>query len=194
MSGHILAIGSRAELDDPGLASAIESVLLVAAEPVTVGALVAATQQPRSRVERALEHLGTSLHAGTRLQRHGQQVQLVTAPENLEYVRRYIGAEKPAPLSRAAMETLSVIAYKQPVTRAEIEAVRGVDSEHSIRRLLARDLIQELGHRSVAGRPSEFGTTIAFLEYFGLMSLDDLPPLAQEDDRELDPAGLGLRG
>lgn len=193
MSGQILTIGGRAGLDDAQLASAVESILLVAAEPVSIGALVAATQQPRARVVTALELLSRSLQGGIRLQRHGQHAQLVSAPDNLECVQRFLGSEKPAPLSRAALETLTVVAYKQPVTRAEIEAVRGVDSDHSIRRLLARDLIQEVGHRAVVGRPQEFGTTIAFLEYFGLMSLDELPPLPEEDADELDPTGLGLR-
>lgn len=194
MSGRILKIAGTAEQDDARLASAIESVLLVAVEPVSVAALIAATQEPRSRVERALGLVAESLQRGIRLQRHGPHVQFVTAPENVEVVQRFLGAEKPAPLSRAAMETLTVIAYKQPVTRAEIEAVRGVDSDHSIRRLLARGLIEERGHRDVVGRPAEFGTTMAFLEHFGLMSLEDLPPLPTDGDGDLDPTGLGLRG
>jgi segregation and condensation protein B len=116
----------------------------------------------------------------------------VTAPQNVEVVQRYLGSEKPAPLSRAALETLTVVAYRQPVTRAEIDAARGVDSDHAVRKLLARGLIEERGHRDALGRPVEFGTSMAFLEYFGLMSLDELPPLPEEADL-LDPTGLGLR-
>jgi segregation and condensation protein B len=193
LSGRILTLNSTAGPDEAQVASAIESVLLVAPEPVSIAALIAATQMPRGTVERALRVLGERLSHGTRLQRHGSHVQLVTAPENVEVVQRFLGSEKPAPLSRAALETLTVVAYRQPVTRAEIEEARGVDSDHSIRKLLARGLIEERGHREGVGRAVEFGTTMAFLEYFGLTSFDELPPLPDDDGEALDPSGLGLR-
>jgi len=145
LTGRILTIAGKAERDEEWLPSAIESVLLVATEPVSVAALVAATQQPRASVERAIRLLGESLRGGSRLQRQGPYLQLVTAPENVEVVQRFLGAEKPAPLSRSAMETLMVGPYNQPVTRADIEAARGVDCDHSLRRLLAGCLIEEAG-------------------------------------------------
>jgi segregation and condensation protein B len=120
--------------------------------------------------------------------------QLVTAPENAEVIQRYLGAAKPPALSRAALETLSVVAYRQPVTRPEIEAARGVNSDRPIQTLLARGLIEELGRRDTVGRPVEYGTGFGFLEYFGLESLDQLPPLEPEQPWERsDPAAFGMR-
>jgi segregation and condensation protein B len=179
---------------DEALISAIESILLVASDPVPVPALVSATRTGRGCVDSALDRLQDRLRGGIRLQRHDGTVQLVTAPENVETVQRFLGAERPPPLSRAALETLTVVAYRQPVTRAEIESARGVDSDHSLRRLLARGLVEERGRRDVVGRPVEYGTTARFLEYFGLSSLADLPPLPGEESEGVPAAHLGMRG
>lgn len=184
----------QGEPAEPELVSAVESILLVAGEPVSLAALAAATEQPRRLVERALETLARRLMSGIRLQRHEGTAQLVTAPENVAVVQRFLGSVKPPPLSRAALETVAVIAYHQPVTRAEIEAARGVDSDSSIRRLVARGLIEERGRRATVGRPAEYGTTPEFLQYFGLTSLDGLPAYGDEIGSRMEPRGLGLRG
>jgi segregation and condensation protein B len=170
----------------------IEAILLVAVEPVSLNDLVSATDAPRGEVHEALSVLKGRLTCGIRLQEHEARFQLVTAPESVSAVQRFLGAVRPAPLSRAALETLAVIAYRQPVTRTEIEEARGVDSDRSLRTLLMRELVEELGRRPTPGRPAEYGTTVQFLEYFGLGSLDELPPI-HEDVVELHAADLGFR-
>jgi segregation and condensation protein B len=174
------------------LASAVESILLVAAEPVSLAELASATGASRPSVREALALLHRRLTGGIRLQEHAGKVQLVSAPENVEAVQRFLGAVRPAPLSRAALETLAIVAYRQPVTRGEIDAARAVDSDRAVRTLLSRELVEVVGHRSGPGRPAEYGTTIHFLEYFGLTSLDQLPPLDLEPER-LEASTLGLR-
>jgi segregation and condensation protein B len=174
------------------LASAIESLLLVAAEPVSFAELVAATGAARSEVLRAVACLRQRLHGGIRVQEHAGKLQLVTAPENVEIVQRFLGAVRPAPLSRAALETLAVVAYRQPVTRTEIDSARGVDSDRALRTLLLRELVEEVGRRSAPGRPAEYGTTQQFLEYFGLSSLGELPP-PDVEPVSIEASALGLR-
>lgn len=183
----------RVELDDAQLLSALESVLLVAPEPVSLATLASATGEPRGRVAQALEALQSRLGGGIRLQCHDGRYRLITAPENVEVVQRFLGAAKPPPLSRAALEALTVVAYRQPVTRSEIDEARGVDSDRALRTLLARGLIEERGRRNVIGRPAEFGTTAEFLEYFGLASLAELPEMSGSSSDPVDPEGLGLR-
>ena len=184
---------SEPEPYDAHLTSALESVLLVATEPVTVTALAAALQQPRARVLGALHVLGDVLTGGIRLQVDRGRAQLVTSPENAEVVQRFLGISRPPALSRSAMEVLAVVAYRQPVTRPEIEAVRGVSSDRTVQTLLARGLIEELGRRDTVGHPIEYGTTFGFLEYFGLSSLDVLPPLEGDEPQYVDPSSLGIR-
>jgi segregation and condensation protein B len=118
-----------------------------------------------------------------RLQQSGDLVQLVSAPQTGVYVERFLGLEHP-PLTNASLETLAIIAYRQPMTRAGIESVRGVDCDGPIRTLLARGLIEEVGRAPVVGRPTLFGTTVRFLEYFGLERPDDLPPLPLTEDAQ----------
>lgn len=179
---------------DERLRSEIESILLVAGGPVNVAELAGATGVDRHTVNAALSELATSLRGGIRLQIHEAQVQLVTAPENIDAVQRYLGTAKPPGLSRAALETLAVVAYRQPVTRPEIEASRGVNSDRAVQTLLARGLIEEQGQRDAPGRPMQYGTGFAFLEYFGLQSLNDLPPLREGEVEAVDATKIGLRG
>jgi segregation and condensation protein B len=178
---------------DEALVSAVESLLLVAGGPVQVTALARVLETRPARIYAALQRLRESLRGGIRLQMSGGAAQLTTAPENASIVQRFAGTEKPAPLSRSALEALTVIAYRQPVTRGEIEAVRGVNSDRAVQTLLARGLIEERGHRESPGRPIEYVTTFGFLEYFGLGSIDDLPPLTLEMEDETQPASLGMR-
>ena len=111
-----------------------------------------------------------------------------TAPASARYIRRLRGLEEQARLSRAALEVLAVVAYRQPVTRAEIEAIRGVNGDRALSTLLARGLIAEVGRRETVGRPVEFGTTLGFLEHLGLRSLDDLPAVAPSGPEAADEA------
>lgn len=180
-------------LDEAALDSAVESVLLAAGGPVTLSALAAATEGSTSAVRMSLHRLAGRLTGGIRLQLDGASAQLVTAPENIETVHRFLGTERPPALSRAAIETLVVVAYRQPVTRAEIGGARGVNSDRAVQTLRARGLIEEAGTRDVLGRPMQYATTFGFLEYFGLSSLSDLPPVTEDPEIALDPTRLGLR-
>jgi len=181
------------EPGDSELEGAIESILLVAGGPVSVRNLAGTLGQPLKRVNEALKSLQAKLDSGIRLQVDRSEAQLVTAPEYAEVVRNFLGSAKPAPLSRAALEVLAVVAYHQPVTRSEIEAARGVNSDRTVQTLLARELIEEHGHRDTPGRPMEYITGFRFLETFGLRSLEDLPPLPKESIEQVELTRLGLR-
>jgi segregation and condensation protein B len=155
-------------------------LLFVAGAPLSPRRLAEAAGCDEASVIEALAELERRLVGrGIRLQRHGDLVQLVTAPEAAAAVERLLGLDGSVRLSNAALETLAVIAYRQPVTRAQIEQVRGVSADRAIATLLAHGLIEEVGRLESVGRPALFGTTVEFLEHFGLMSLADLPPLPE---------------
>lgn len=168
------------------LANVLEAVLFVADAPIDVAALARTVNASKHDVVSALDDLADSCRPrGVRLQRTGDLVQLVSAPQTAAYVERFLGLEHP-PLTNPSLETLAIIAYRQPMTRTGIESVRGVDCDGPIRTLLARGLIEEVGRSPVVGRPVLFGTTVRFLEYFGLEKPDDLPPLPfMEEPEEL---------
>ena len=160
------------------LISLVEALLFVAEEPVSLDRLAATLMVDESAVERAVEELQQQTASrGIRIQRKGRQVQMVTAPEAAGVIERFLGLDLSSRLSPAALETLAIIAYKQPVTRAEIEAIRGVQSDSVLRSLLTKGLIEEVGRLDQAGRPILYGTTFEFLQYFGLRDLSELPPL-----------------
>lgn len=115
---------------------------------------------------------------------------LATKKENAVYLKRMVETPSSTSLSQAALETLTIIAYKQPITRAEIEEIRGVKTERPLQTLLAKGLIQEVGRKEGAGRPILYGTTEEFLDYFGLKDLKELPPLPDEGDVSPDEEDL----
>ena len=164
------------------LTQLLESLLFVAGEPAAIERLAATLAVTPEQIETALGLLAETLqNRGIRLQRHHDTVQLVTMPEASDAIEVYLGLDLTTKLSRAALETLAIIAYRQPVTRPQIEAIRGVSSDGVIRTLLHRGLVQEVGRLETAGRPMLFGTTPDFLNYFGISSLEELPPLEDED-------------
>jgi segregation and condensation protein B len=168
------------------LEALVESLLFVADRPVTTESLAAALEVETEQVTAALERLDATYQGrGVRLQRNKGLIQLVSAPEAAAQIERFLGLEHPGRLSSAALEALSIVAYLQPVTRAHVEAIRGVHSDSVLRSLVRRGLIEEVGRAETAGRPILFGTTFAFLEQFGLQSLDELPRW-QEFKEELD--------
>lgn len=175
-------------LDGPGsdreLAALIEALLLVAPEPPTVEQLAQGAGVSLEAVETALTQLATDQDRGWVIQRHRETVQLATAPRFALHVRRFLGLDRESRLSSAAVETLAIIAYRQPVTRAEIEAVRGVDCAGVLATLHSRGLIEPVGRVAAAGTPFQYGTTPEFLRHFGLGSLNDLPPLGDVDGRD----------
>jgi len=166
---------SEKQLPLPAL---VESLLFVADEPVTVARLAQALEVNADAVEAALHELSADgANRGVRLQRKGDRVQLATRPEAAAHIERFLGLETSARLSQAALETLAIIAYRQPCTRAQIEAVRGVNCDSVLKNLLTKGLIEEIGRLETVGHPIQYSTTFAFLQHFGLKSLDDLPPL-----------------
>jgi segregation and condensation protein B len=161
--------------------SVLEALLFVAGEPVPVGKLAQALGANTSLVEEALSALAQVCEGrGLRIQRHDQQVQMVTAPNAAPYIERFLGLQFSGRLSTASLETLAIIAYKQPVTRAQIEAIRGVNSEGVLRSLLAKGLVEERDREEVPGRPILYGTTFEFLQQFGLSHLKELPKLKED--------------
>lgn len=167
------------------VAAQIESLLFVADDAVAIADLVRVLELSRARILQALDALESDArHRGLRLQRGDNRVRLVTAPEAADIVQRFLGLEHAQRLSRAALETLSIVAYRQPLTRPEIDDLRGVSSDGVLRTLLARELIEPLGRRETVGHPVEYGTTGRFLEYFGLAALDELPPIDLPSDAE----------
>lgn len=172
--------------------SIVESLLFVADEPVEVGQLAKTLEVEKGLVEEALRSLSREYsQRGLRLQRKNQRVQLVTAPEAAPYIERFLGLRLSSKLSAAALETLAIVAYRQPITRPQIEAIRGVNCDSVLRTLVSKGLIQEVGRLEQVGRPILYGTTFEFLQYFGLQDLAELPPLEKEkpgDEKEGDDA------
>lgn len=162
----------------------VEAMLFVAPGPVTSAQLAEALEVPAERVEEALQALQESYQngRGLSLQWHSGKVQLTTAPHTAEVVERFLGLEATARLSRAALETLAIIAYRQPITRPAIDAIRGVNSDGVLKSLLNKGLVEEVGRAEAPGRPILYGTTSEFLQHFGLSSLKDLPPYDQQDE------------
>jgi segregation and condensation protein B len=173
------------ETNSDQIIARIEALLFVAGGAVPTIQLATALDLPLRVVENNLDILESRLSSdspphGLRLQRHQGRVQLTTSPETATDVERFLGLEASSRLSRAALETLAIIAYQQPVIRPEIDAVRGVSSDGVLKSLLSKGLIQEVGRAERPGRPIIYTTTSDFLQYFGLNSLEELPPLSIE--------------
>jgi segregation and condensation protein B len=165
------------------LPALLESLLFVASGPVTPSRLATALQTTTSVVEKLLRDLAEDYHTrGLRLQWSGNAVQLTTAPAASAAVERFLGLELTTRLSQAALEVLGIVAYMQPVTRPQIDQVRGVNSDSSLRNLLSQGLVEEVGRLESAGRPILYGITPEFMQHFGLSTLTELPPLAEEEE------------
>ena len=157
--------------------AALEALLFVAERPLSRREVAALAGTDRATVDERLGDLEVSLRdRGIRLLIDGDRVELATAPEGGALVARYVGADA-VRLSPASLETLAIVAYRQPVTKAAIERIRGVDSDYTVRTLLHRRLVVELGRSDAPGRPYLYGTGFEFLERFGLTSLEELPLL-----------------
>jgi len=166
------------------LKAPLEALLFVAPGPVTAAQLAAALEITTAEVEAGLAQLGEELQGrGLRLQRHAGQLQLTTAPEMAPLVERFLGLEATSHLSRAALEALAIVAYQQPATRPQLDAIRGVNSDGVLKSLLSKGLVQDVGRAEGPGRPILYTTTSDFLQHFGLNSLEELPPLEEEQDR-----------
>lgn len=174
----------QANADLIALVTAAESLLFVAGRPLGYTELRKLLDVNDTRLARVLEMLSEQLESqgrGIRVQRLETQVQLVTAPENARYIAALLGLPMTAKLTTAAMETLAVVSYRQPMTRAQIEAVRGVNSDRALASLIQHGLVAEVGRAQTVGRPALFATTADFLQQFGLTTLSELPHVQQPD-------------
>ena len=168
--------------DQPGelTEAQLEALLFVAERPLSRREIAGIARVDRATVDERLGDLEVSLRGrGLRLVVSDERVELVTAPEAGGLIARYVGADA-IRLSPASLETLAIVAYRQPVTKAAVERIRGVDSDYTIRSLLHRRLVVELGRSDAPGRPFLYGTGFEFLERFGLTTLEELPPLEVE--------------
>jgi len=169
--------------NDVPLSVKLEAILFVASEPVPLQQLAAALGINVAAVEKGLKELDETLsERGITLQKHAGHVQLTTAPNLGALVEHFLGLEATTQLSRAALETLAIVAYKQPVTRPHIDAIRGVNSDSMIKGLLNKGLILESGRGDGPGRPILYSTTPEFLQHFGLRSILEMPPLSEEEE------------
>jgi segregation and condensation protein B len=171
------------------LVAKLEALLFVASGSVTTAQLAAAIGISAQEVENGLaqlqsQYLASETGHGIILQRHHGRVQLVTAPEAAAQIERFLGLEASSRLSRAALEALAIIAYEEPATRPQIDAIRGVNSDGVLKSLLSKGLIQEVGRADSPGRPILYSVTSEFLQFFGLSSLADLPPLSAASPEE----------
>jgi len=176
------------------LAAKIEAILFISAEPVPLAQLAGVLDVNSTVVERGLKELEEALaQRGLRLQKHAGRVQMTTAPELAGLVEKFLGLEATTHLSRAALETLAIIAYQQPCTRPHVDSVRGVNSDAMLKSLLSKGLILESGRTDGPGRPILYSTSPEFLQHFGLSSIAELPPLAMPVEENGEPDEL-LKG
>jgi segregation and condensation protein B len=173
------------------LSAQIEALLFVSPAPLTPAQIAKVLDIPTRLVEKGLDDLTAECsRRGIRLQRHQGRVQLISAPEAAQTIESLLGLESSGRLSNAALEALAIVAYKQPITRPQVDAVRGVNSDGVLKSLLNKGLIEEVGRAETMGRPVLYATTTDFLQHFGLSSLEDLPSLdAAEMQGEVKEAG-----
>ncbi|MHB0868447.1 MAG: SMC-Scp complex subunit ScpB [Chloroflexota bacterium] len=161
------------------LARHLVAVLFAGGGPVKMEEVARALGAPVAQLDGLLLQLREHPPLGLRVQRQGGELELVTDPGSARYVETLLGLDRPVKLSRAALETLAIVVYRQPVTRGEVEAIRGVNSDSAVTTLMNRGLIAEVGRKESVGRPALYGATSEFLQYLGLDSLEDLPPLPE---------------
>jgi segregation and condensation protein B len=173
---------------DLTLQASLEALLFVASIPVSIAQFAEALGLTRAEVEKGLKELQSEYlsnsDSGLRLQRHHGRFQLTTAPQAASFIERFLGIEQSGRLSHAAIETLSIILYLQPVTRPQLEAIRGVNSDSVVKNLLRKGLIQEEGRAVSPGRPIIYSTTPDLLQHFGINAVDELPPIDLGDSDE----------
>ena len=162
----------------------IESLLFVAEGPVSIAQIAAALNTSPKQIKRALLDLENLYQdRGLQLQNLRGRVQLTTNPKAASSIEQFLGLESQQRLTSAALETLAIIAYRQPVTRPQIDGIRGVNSDSVIKNLIFKGLIEDIGRSEGPGRPILYGTTSSFLQHFGISSLKELPPIDEEEDQ-----------
>lgn len=171
--------------DNLSLDSIIEALLFITPSPVTIQQLAAGTEHTQNEIEKSLQALRIRYEngGGLALQEHKGKYQITTKPVLGSTIEKFLGLQATSRLSRAGLEALSIIAYKQPVTRPQLDDIRGVNSDGVMKSLLSKGLIEEIGRAEGPGRPIIYGTTTEFLQYFGLNSLSEMPPLELGDEQ-----------
>ena len=158
----------------------LESLLFVAEKPVSTKELAGITGEMLGNIQQTLSEISKEYeNRGIRLVRKGEYFSFVSAPENAKEVSALLNEELRHDLSQAALETLAIVTYKQPITRMEIEEIRGVNSDQIVRNLMIRGLITEVGRKEAVGKPILYGTTMEFVQYFGLETEDSLPKIEE---------------
>ncbi len=174
-------------MDQREIKAIIESLLYVWGEPLSLSDIAEVLEMKKSKISDILTEMIADFNfyrRGLQIKQINNKYQLVTRPEHYEWISKLCTPKSNKKLSNAALETLSIIAYKQPITRMEIEAIRGVKCERSIYTLLQKDLIREVGRLDKPGKPILFGTTDEFLKYFGLISIEQLPELKKSTNSD----------
>lgn len=171
-------------VSEGSLKGRIEAILFVAGEAVSLKDLSNSLKISEKALKKELDEISSEYdyeQRGFMLKRFGDKVQLATRPLYAGDIVRLLQPVQQQSLSQAAMETLAVVAYKQPVTRAEVEQIRGIKCDYSLQSLMIKGMIQEAGRKDTIGRPILYATTDLFLSHFGISSLDDLPPLPEKE-------------
>jgi segregation and condensation protein B len=172
----------------------LEALLFTAASQVPISQLAEILDRKPAEIKAGLLRLETTLeNRGLHLLWHEGRVQMTTSPELAPVVEKLLGLETTTRLSRAALETLSIVAYKQPLTRPEIDGIRGVNSDGVLRNLLRKGLIKDVGRVDGPGRPILYGTTADFLRHFGISSLKKLPRLDSQEYEPNDAVDNGIQ-
>ena len=174
-------------LEDPELFAAVEAMLFVSGEAVAITDMARALEIAPFQLEEALDRMAAVMDQqkrGLKLKRFGGHIQLTTSAELKPFIEKLLQPVQKQSLSQSALETLAIIAYRQPVTKLEMEQIRGVKCDYSVQSLLGKGLIIEVGRRDSVGHPILYGTTDTFLSHFGLRALDELPvpPSETQDD------------
>lgn len=181
----------KTEAGEMALTAVLESLLFVAEAPVAAAQIAPLLDLPVEDVETGLRLLAEQYERegrGLRIQTRDGECALVSAPTTATLIERFLSLDLTTKLSGPALETLAIVAYRQPVTRAQVEAVRGVDCSGMLRSLVQRGLVEEMGHVEAVGRPRLYGVTDFFMNHFGLTEMGELPPLAVEDADALQAA------
>jgi len=186
---------NHSEMNQLPIKKRLEALLFVASGPVMASQLADGLGIDQKEVVEALKGIQSDYEGirGVALQWNGGRVQLTSSPDCAEDVERFLGLEATQRLSKAAIETLAIISYRQPISRPVIDSVRGVSSDGVIKNLLNKGLIQEVGRAEGPGRPILFSTTTEFLQHFGLSSLEQLPPFEVPEADEVVPGNNILK-
>ncbi len=181
-------------LETLSLEAQVEALLFVAPTAVAPAQLASALDVTAREIDKAIQALAESYTGrGIQIQEHHGRVRLTSAPQAAAGIERFLELEASTQLTRASLETLAIIVYQQPVTRPQIDAIRGVNSDSVMRNLLSKGLVEEVGRTEGPGRPILYSTSPEFLQQFGLSSLSDLPPLQLPETPQFDEQGMPIQ-